>query len=306
MKITLESISNSAFGVWCALTAGQLVPSALGHRIAGYIARRIVSKPERLIVQVMRANQWVISGESLSADELDSRALHVMQSNARCLFDYYHYFTRPEDVKRLVRFSPQMQAVFNEYKDGKKSAIFIAPHISAFDLAMAAFSIHGLKFQALSYPKVNEGYAWQNQLRRKLGMEVTPLNMVALQQARERLQKGGMVLSGLDRPNPDSKYKPRFFGRPAALPVFHVKLALRTNSPVIVAAIFTQPDGTYLFDCHEPMWMEPHPDPHIEIIQNAEKLLKVGETFIRNAPEQWAMFYPVWPEVMKDVPKSKI
>lgn len=305
MKINLETISNSGFGVWFALTAGQLMPSALGHRLTSYIARRIVSKPERPIVQIVRANQWVVSGGSLSAAELDARALQVMQSNARCLFDYYHYFTRPEDVKRLVRFSPKMQAVFDKYKDGGHSAIFIAPHISAFDLAMAAFSICGLKFQALSYPKVNEGYAWQNQLRRRLGMEVTPLNMVALQQARERLQKGGMVLSGLDRPNPESNYKPRFFGCPAALPVFHVRLALRTGSPIIVAAISTQPDGTYLFDCHDPIWMKSHPDPHTEIIQNAERILKIGEAYILKAPEQWAMFYPVWPEVMNDVPKSK-
>jgi lauroyl/myristoyl acyltransferase len=42
--------------------------------------------------------------------------------------------------------------------------------------------------------------------------------------------------------------------------------------------------------------MEPYPNPVDEIERNAEAVLKPVENWIRQAPEQWSMFYPVWPD----------
>ena len=39
-----------------------------------------------------------------------------------------------------------------------------------------------------------------------------------------------------------------------------------------------------------------------EIVSNAEAVLEVLEGVILRAPDQWAMFYPVWPDVMDKVP----
>jgi predicted LPLAT superfamily acyltransferase len=35
---------------------------------------------------------------------------------------------------------------------------------------------------------------------------------------------------------------------------------------------------------------------------NTEMVLKVAEGYIRQAPYQWAMFYPVWPEALNEMP----
>jgi lauroyl/myristoyl acyltransferase len=32
-----------------------------------------------------------------------------------------------------------------------------------------------------------------------------------------------------------------------------------------------------------------------------ERLLKIAEDFILQAPEQWAMFYPLWPESQAEI-----
>jgi lauroyl/myristoyl acyltransferase len=301
-EMDLQSIINSYLGVGAALALGQIIPEKAAYRFVNFVAHRIVSKPDRAMVKAVRANQWVVSGEKLSPDELDRRTLAVFGSIGCSLFDFYHNLRNLKRIRQLVIFSPRFQAVFQERLEGKQGAIFITPHTSAFDLAGAALALNGLRFQTLSFPNVNDGYAWQNRIRRHLGLEVTPLNMSSLQLARERLQKGGTVLTGLDRPHPGSNYKPRFFGRPAALPVFHVRLGLRTNCPIYVVGVLTQPDGKYIIDCSEPIWMKPHRNPNVEIISNAEKVLQAGEVFIRKAPEQWAMTYPVWPEVMNAVP----
>ena len=44
--------------------------------------------------------------------------------------------------------------------------------------------------------------------------------------------------------------------------------------------------------------MQKRSDRDEEILMNAEKVLEVAEVMIRQAPEQWSMFYPVWPDVL--------
>jgi len=300
--MNIQTILNSSLGVGTSLVLGQIIPERIAYRFVNYVSRQVVSRPERIMVKATRANQWVIAGENISPEELDRRTFGVFCSIGRSLFDFYHNLHHPQKIKDLVIFSPHFQQVFQERLEGKQGAIFISTHTSAFDLGGAALALNGLHFQTLSFPNVNDGYAWQNRIRRRLNLEVTPLSMSSLQLARERLQKGGTVLSGLDRPHPGSNYKPRFFGRPAALPVFHVRLGLRNDCPIYVVGTNTRPDGKYIIDSSEPIWMQPDPDPYQEIIKNAERVLLAGEVFIRNAPDQWAMTYPVWPEVMNAVP----
>jgi lauroyl/myristoyl acyltransferase len=43
--------------------------------------------------------------------------------------------------------------------------------------------------------------------------------------------------------------------------------------------------------------MEPRNDPREEIIYNTERVLTVAEKFISAHPEQWSMFFPVWPDL---------
>jgi lauroyl/myristoyl acyltransferase len=43
--------------------------------------------------------------------------------------------------------------------------------------------------------------------------------------------------------------------------------------------------------------MQSGPDLKTAIEANAERVLVEAEKFIRLAPNQWSMFYPVWPEV---------
>jgi KDO2-lipid IV(A) lauroyltransferase len=77
---------------------------------------------------------------------------------------------------------------------------------------------------------------------------------------------------------------------------------LKARVPVFVVATMMQADGTYHFQVSEPITMISHPNRGMEIIMNAEAVLRVAEDFIRQAPQQWSMPFPVWPEVMDQVP----
>jgi KDO2-lipid IV(A) lauroyltransferase len=123
-----------------------------------------------------------------------------------------------------------------------------------------------------------------------------------MREATERLRQGGLVMTGLDRPLTGSNYRPRFFGYPSALPVTHIALAIKARVPVVVAAVQRQANGKYLVDASEPIEMESYPDHHTELERNAESVLKCAEEFIRRVPQQWVMYYPVWPEALAEMP----
>ena len=153
----------------------------------------------------------------------------------------------------------------------------------------------------LSYPDPLATYQWQNDLRQRKGVIVTPMSLKAFRQARKRLREGGSVLTGLDRPLENSaqeKYQPRFFGHQTQLPVAYIRMALEARVPVFVFAAVYLPDGTYYLEGSPPIWMEPKDDLEDEILTNAHKVLQVAEEIIRKYPHQWAMFYPVWPQFL--------
>ena len=48
--------------------------------------------------------------------------------------------------------------------------------------------------------------------------------------------------------------------------------------------------------------MERKADRYSEIMVNAENILKISQQIISQVPEQWAMYYPVWPDLVDQVP----
>jgi len=274
----------------------------MGYWVARNSARIAASRRKSEMIRALRANQWVVSGEKLTSRELDQVVKTVLLRHSRCLFDFYRNLDRPDEVLRLVRFSPEFQALYDRLKSRHESALFLTLHISNFDLAGRALALHGLKFLVLSFPQPTGGYRWQNQIREKSGIDMMPMSIGASQIAKERLRSGGVVLSGLDRPLQSTRFLPRFFGRPAPLPVAYVHLALQTRVPIYVVACSTLPDKTYELISLPCIIPQPHSDRETELISNAEMVLQQVEELILRDPLQWAMFYPVWPETLSKAP----
>jgi lauroyl/myristoyl acyltransferase len=182
----------------------------------------------------------------------------------------------------------------------------VIPHLGNFDFVGQEVIRRGFKFQALTLPRPSSGYLQENAIRTGTGMEVTPISRESIRRAQSRLKAGGVVMTGLDRPLSSSRYLPRFFGRPAPMPVLHVRLALEADVPVVVVANIKQEDGRYKIFASEPICMQRYSNRARELIQNSETILKVAEEFIRRTPGQWGMFYPVWPDVLeKNMPLSR-
>ncbi len=301
--MTLQSIINSRLGIGLILGLGKLIPPSLGYRLADWAAKKISSQKDSQMVRSLRANQWIVSGKKLNAEELDAQVLNTFRHIAHVQYDLYHNLDNHQATLKRMILSPKLKELLKSRMGGSEGTLILAPHLSNFDLAGRAMALNGFnKIFALTYPQPSGGYQWQNHLREEIGINLAPMSTESMRQAKALLKEGGLVISGVERPLPESKYYPKFFDYPAPLPVFYVRLALQTDSAVVVVACVGTPEENYSLECSDLIYLQPYDDPMKEIESNAETVLKVAETFIRAHPEQWAMAYPVWPFALDQMP----
>jgi lauroyl/myristoyl acyltransferase len=299
MRVDPQNIFNSRYVVGMAYWLARVFPPTGGYKLAAYLSDRVSERERWSMVQAVRANQWVINNGKIGPTQLDQQVKKTFRHTGKCIYDLYHNIKDPKRLDDWVEINPRVAALLAEYRAGKGSGlVVVGAHMSNFDLVAQYVARQGFNAQVITLPDFDvSGYKWQNDLRRNSGLDITPASVSAIRKAYETLDQGGIVLSGLDRPLEGGKYRPSFFGRPASLPTFYVNFALKAKVPVMVAVANWCRDGKYHIRLSDPIYMQPYADRDDEIIQNAERVLRVAEAFICKAPEQWLMFYPVWPEV---------
>jgi KDO2-lipid IV(A) lauroyltransferase len=295
-----KAFFNKPFVIRTAMLIGRIFPRKVGLSFAALIGTILGSLKRSQMVRAIRANQYVIHQQDLDAKSMRKLPKVVFRSAAKCIFDYFYFLSRPEKLLEIVKFTPEAEAAFARVKQNQPCVI-ACPHLSNFDLMGYALALKGIDVQILSYPNPNGTYKIQNQIRESFGLNVTPMGFSAFREARLRLRNGGSVLTGLDRPvdvEEPAKHRPLFFGHPSNLPVAYVRMAKEAQAPVIVMAVAYQPNDTYILEASQPIWIEPHENPESETLENTEKVLASAGEFITQYNNQWAMFYPIWPEFL--------
>jgi KDO2-lipid IV(A) lauroyltransferase len=177
---------------------------------------------------------------------------------------------------------------------GPRGVVVVGPHMSNFDLAGQWFAAQGLDIQVLSLAEPDAGTRMINRLRRKLGMQVTPIDLDTLRESLQRLRGGGIVMTGVDRPVSLDDEPIPFLGAPARLPTGHVRLALQADARVVVACCREAEDGVYEIEIAPPLEMEHVGRRADDVRHNTRRILAIIEDLILRAPEQWLMLVPVW------------
>jgi len=68
-----------------------------------------------------------------------------------------------------------------------------------------------------------------------------------------------------------------------------------------VFAALQRPDGIYQILASEEIKLRPYTDRRVELVCNAERVLEVAASYIRQAPGQWSITLPAWPEILPEL-----
>ena len=303
--MNLQRMLNSRQAGGWALRVSKFLSPALGLRFAQFVADQIVTNRQLPLVQAIRANRWVVSGEQLAGLNLDLAVRDNLRYIARSYYTLFHNLHDPVALQSLVEFNQPILELIARSQKQKHGVVVAGLHLSNFDLIIQAAAWRGLRGLTLTLPEGTENQPaveWQHAFRRRSGMEILPASFPNFRQAIHRLQAGETVITGLDRPVSSAKYYPVFFGRPAHLPTHYIHLALAAKVPLLVFAAFQKSDAVYQIFSSEEIELRTYPDRQVELASNAERVLEVAASFIRRAPEQWSITLPAWPETLSEMP----
>ncbi len=292
--MSLVGFANSRWGPTAGISLARLLPHGLAERLAGQLARRIARQRDSELARAIKANQARVRGLPPNDPSLELAVEQVILAAARGYLSLFRVMRRGlNELSATTTVDPRIVDIAMQALDQRRGVIIVAPHTAGFDHLLLHLAGLRLPVQVLSYPQPKGSYSTQNNIRMSFGLNVTPINFEALRAAIGLLRRGGLVVLGVDRPDPAGE-ELEFFGRPARLPVGHARLAWRTGASVLFGVC--QSDGDSRYRAIYAGLLEA--DRRLQEMAAARALAQQGirlvEGFIAQRPQEWLMFHPVW------------
>ncbi len=280
-----------------AFLLGKYLPSAGANGLAKLAARVMISSGSDIRAAVYD-NQRHVLGVTAAPDLVRQNTYEVFRHAARAYYELFHNVGRGRihvaEFRPPVRVLPETQAQLNAALASGRGVFILGSHISNFDLAGIALSqVMPVPLQVLSLANPSAGVEMFNRLRQEAGAMMTPITPETLRQAIRRLQEGGAVITGADRPTGESDMPLEFFGATAYLPTGYMRIPLRANCLLMTATCFHE-EGEYHVVANPPWEPLRTGDREHDVLVNVRKVLVEIEGLIQRHPEQWLMFVPVW------------
>ncbi len=296
------NLKNTATGprvMRLAMLLSQYTPERIGHQLSWWAATT-VSRLRPAVYRVVESNLGPVLGGAENHQTLDHTARKVLYLALRSYFDLFRALKLPDEkMAALVDVPEATKEVARSMWNRERGTVLVFPHLGNFDLGGHAILRLLPEMQLFTLPDPPAGFKLLNESRRRGGVKVTPLSTNALRDAIKLLRRGGVVSIAADRPVSDLDEPVPFFGRPARVPSGHIRLALKTGASVILGYCVLSPETKkYTMHLEPPMEMTRTGNRDEDLRLNMQRVLNGLEAIIRDWPEQWQMFVPVWPELL--------
>ena len=274
----------------------QYMPKTIGYGLA-QIAATIIARRRPQVYWAVRGNLRHIVGPEADEKELHNMVRQLFAHAGQTYYDFFHVIGRPPEVHaKMTRIPESMVNSIRSEMDRGRGVLLLGMHMSNFDLALLAFGAYGFSVQVLTVSDPVPGFHVLNRLRVRAGFEVTPITRESLRAAVRRLKGGGLVVTAGDRPIPEDRALISFFGRPAYLPLGPARLAMMSEATVLMGGCQYDPKQGYVLEVTGPIELVRTGNWRKDMLSNTSRLAAILEGYVRAHPEQWMMFYPLWPE----------
>jgi KDO2-lipid IV(A) lauroyltransferase len=208
------------------------------------------------------------------------------------------YFESGGNVKGLfteegldVRFIDQLKS--------EKGALLLTIHLGNWEFGAPLLKAHGVDLLVITMPEPDERMTdIRQEARRRWGIETVVIGdgAFAFIEVLKRLQSGSVVALLLDRPPESSSVEVELFGRPFDASIAPAELARASGCSLLPVVIPWTEKGYQAVILDEVEYDRAALGTHNARRQLTQEILRAFEPVIRQYPDQWFHFVPIWPD----------
>jgi KDO2-lipid IV(A) lauroyltransferase len=287
-----------------ARTLAQLLPRPLAQSLAAMIGRASFSLTPAAR-EALRANLTMVTGKQ--GRELDALCRANLANFIRMLADYFYCSgASPAAVRNLVAQS-EGGGHLVEARERGKGTLLITAHLGNWEMGGMLLALDELPITVVTLDEPTEELTkWRAENRQRLGMKTIAVgsDKFAFVEMVHALRRNEFVAMLVDRPHAGSGTPVRFFGRETSFSTAPALLHQHTGATVLPVFVLRTEGGRYFSRACAPVEMKPGEDC---IGENTQRIASVFEETIRQHPDQWFNFLPIWNDNHKnEIPTAQI
>lgn len=270
-----------------------LIPPRLGYWFFARLGD-VIYHLSREARRNVRHNLRHVLGAEASEASLEDTVRQVFRNQLKNYFDLFRLpHLRPDELAKVLTL--QGWEYLEEALAAGRGVILVSGHCGNFDAVGQIMAFRSYKVIVVAeHLQPERLYQYISQLRESQGLQIIPVDG-ALKAIFKALRRNEMVALAADRDVTGSGIVVDFFGVPARLPDGYARLARRTGARIVVGFSVRRPDNTFLAYAEPPLEVEVTEDRERDVQAIVEKVVALLERYLRQHPEQWVMFQPIWP-----------
>lgn len=278
-----------------ALACARLFPRSWLQRLAPTIG--LASYARNAAVQVaLRANLHRITGKSEAA--LAALCKENVSAFSRMLADYFLCVAGSgRSASALLAEWRGVEHIEAALSRGN-GAIIITAHLGNWELGGVLLALRGIPMTVITLDEPStELTRWRDQYRQRLGIRtitVGPGHDFTFVEMIQTLRRNECLAMLVDRPYAGTGSPVTFFGRQTEFSSAPALLWQHTGAAIIPAFVLQNPAGKYVSFADPALPLESGGNTRESLIENTQRIATHFEAVIRQHPEQWFNYVPIW------------
>lgn len=236
-----------------------------------------------------------VLGGDVDEATLDRWAKRAFRAYARYWVEAARLGSTPitEVVRRFVTDG------FEHLVDGVAAGngvVVALPHVGSWEYGGALLAAKGFPMTAVAEriepPELFDYFVAQ---RAAMGLTVVPLGPDSGGAILRAVRQGGVVGLLCDRDLTENGIEVEFFGEVTTMPAGPATVALRTGATLLTAAVYSGPGRDHRALVQPPIDTERTGTFRSDVQRITQEIATRFEGLIRQAPDQWHVFQPLWP-----------
>jgi lauroyl/myristoyl acyltransferase len=245
--------------------------------------------------RILQNNMATVLGLPPQHPEVGRTSLKAMRNYCKYLIEFLELAggSAPQAVVRCLQNAQGLEHLQRAVQLGK-GVIIATAHFGTIEVGGPALATL-TPFHAV-HDRFRPDYLDRLIQGRRVQMGINPISVDNVRQMLRVLHQGEALALLFDRPvEPGKGVTVRFFGRETALPAGPAVLAMKTGAALLPIYQFRQPDRSIKIVIFPPISWTSTGERKCDVQLVMQKLVDTYQAMIRDRPDQWYMFRPMWP-----------